>query len=75
MAHEREGQRQADGLRQELYGLARVERELRREIGTRVIAGQPVVDLCALRRANRESQENLAAAVNVLEAGSWPSNR
>jgi hypothetical protein len=48
--------------------LARTERELRREIGTRVLAGQPVVDLCALRRANRESQENLAAAVNILEA-------
>ena len=58
----------AEDLRRELYGLANAERDLRREIGERVLAGSPVVDLCALRRANRESQENLAAAVNILEA-------
>ena len=59
---------QAEDLRRELYGLADAERELRHEIGARVLAGEAVVDLCALRRANRESQENLAAAVNILEA-------
>ena len=68
MAVEQEGEHKAQHLRSELYGLARAERELRREIGARVLAGEPVVDLCALRRANRENQENLAAAVNILEA-------
>lgn len=68
MAVEQDGEHRAQHLRSEIYGLARAERELRREIGTRVLAGEPVVDLCALRSANRESQENLAAAVNILEA-------
>ena len=43
-------------LRRELYGLGRAERELRREIGKRVISGQSAEDLRALRRDNRESQ-------------------
>ena len=72
MAIEQDGEHRAQHLRNEIYGLARAERELRREIGTRVLAGQQVVDLCALRRANRESQENLAAAVNILEAAEAP---
>ena len=70
MAQQQEPTNRAQDLRRELYGLAHAERDLRLEIGARVLAGEPVVDLCALRRANRESQENLAAAVNVLEASS-----
>ena len=58
----------AQDLRQELYGLVRTEREIRREIGQRVIAGAPVIDLHALRYENRARQEDLAAAVNILEA-------
>ena len=72
MAVQQEGEHRSQHLRREIYGLARAERELRREIGTRVLAGEPVIDLCALRRANRESQENLAAAVNILEASEAP---
>ena len=68
MAQEQEGTHQAQDLRRELYSLVRTEREIRHEIGERVLAGSPVIDLCALRRANRENQENLAAAVNILEA-------
>ena len=68
MAQAQESTVRAQDLRQELYGLVRTEREIRREIGTRVLAGEPVVDLRALRRANRESQEDLAAAVILLDA-------
>ena len=68
MAQQQEPTNRAQDLRRELYGLAHVERDLRREIGARVLAGEPVIDLCALRRENRENQENLAAAVNILEA-------
>ncbi len=63
-----EQQNKAQGLRRDLFGLAHAEREIRREIGARVLAGEPVIDLCALRLANREQQENLAAAVGLLEA-------
>ena len=70
MAEEPEGRHQAQDLRKELYGLAHAERDLRREIGARVLAGEPVVDLHALRYANRARQEDLAAAVNVLDASS-----
>ena len=68
MAVEQEGEHKAQHLRSELYGLARAERELRREIGQRVLAGEPVIDLHALRYENRARQEDLAAAVNILEA-------
>ena len=67
MAQAQDGTNRAQDLRRELYGLAHAERALRHEIGERVLAGEAVVDLCALRRANRESQENLAAAVNILD--------
>ena len=70
MAQAQESTVRAQDLRQELHGLVRTEREIRREIGTRVLAGEPVVDLRALRRANRESQEDLAAAVILLDASS-----
>ena len=59
---------QAQDLRRELYSLVRTEREIRREIGARVLNGEPVVDLRALRRANREEQEDLSAAVILLDA-------
>ena len=58
----------AHGLREKLYGLVGEERQLRREIGARVLAGEGVVDLVALRAANRETQENLAAAIVVVQA-------
>ena len=59
---------QAQNLRRELFGLARAEKDVRREIGQRVIAGEPVVDLRALRREIQETQEDLSAAVTQLEA-------
>ena len=55
-------------LRSELYALARQEKELRREVGTRILNGQPVDDLRIQRRELRESQEDLSAAVVQLEA-------
>ena len=55
-------------LRSELYSLARQEKELRREVGTRILNGQPVDDLRIQRRELRESQEDLSAAVVQLEA-------
>ena len=70
MAQAQESTPQAKDLRQELYSLVRTEREIRREIGARVLNGEPVVDLRALRSANRESQEDLAAAVILLDASS-----
>ena len=58
----------AEDLRRELFGLVRTERQISREIGSRVLAGEPVVDLRALRRANREQQEDVSAAVILLDA-------
>ena len=64
----KEAEYQAEDLRRELYGLARAERELRREIGRRVLDSHPMEDLRIRRRENRERQEDLAAAVGLLEA-------
>ena len=55
-------------LRAKMYALARQERELRREVGTRILNGQPVDELRTRRRELRESQEDLSAAVSQLEA-------
>ena len=58
----------AEDLRRELFGLVRTEREIRREIGARVLNGEQVVDLRALRLANREEQEDVSASVILLDA-------
>ena len=55
-------------LRSELYALARQERELRRELGTRILNGQPVDDLRIQRRELRESAEDLSCAIVELES-------
>ena len=55
-------------LTRELYALAREERELRRQLGQRVLDGQPADDLRARRREIRESQEDLSAAMGQLAA-------
>ena len=68
MAQEQAGTNRAEDLRRELFGLVRTEREIGREIGARVLNGEPVVDLRALRRANREDQEDVSAAVILLDA-------
>ena len=68
MAQAQESTAQAQDLRQELYGLVRTERELRQEIGRCVITGESVIALRALRSANREAQEDLSAAVILLDA-------
>ena len=68
MAQARESGNRAQDLRQELYSLVRTEREIRRSIGERVLAGAPVVDLRALRAANREAQQDLSAAVILLDS-------
>ena len=68
MAGEPENTHQVQDLRRELHGLARAERELRDQIGARILAGDPVVDLRAIRRELRESQEDISAAVQQLEA-------
>ena len=59
---------QVEDLRKKLSGLAHAERDLRRRIGKRVIAGDSTVDLRALRREIRESQEDLASAIIQLDA-------
>ena len=68
MVELQEDRHQVQHLRRELFGLARAERELQREVGRRVLAGEDVVDLHALRRANRENQEDLSCAIVQLEA-------
>lgn len=55
-------------LTRELYALAREERELRRQLGQRILDGQPVDDLRTRRRQLREDQEDLSAAVGQLAA-------
>ena len=55
-------------LRAKLYTLARQEREVRREIGNRVLSSQSVEDLRVQRRELRESQEDLSCAILQLEA-------
>ncbi len=58
----------AGQLRQELFGLVRDERAVRREIGERVLNELPVDELRARRSELRERQEDLSAAVVQLEA-------
>ena len=58
----------AGELRRELFGLAREEQRLRRQLGQRVLDGKPVDDLRTRRQELRESQEDLSAAVGQLEA-------
>ena len=55
-------------LTREMYALAREERELRRQLGQRVLDGRPADDLRARRREIRESQEDLSAAMGQLAA-------
>ena len=55
-------------LSRELYTLAREERELRRQLGQRVLDGEPVDDLRTRRRQLREDQEDLSAAMGQLAA-------
>ena len=63
-----EGAHQVQDLRRELFGLARTERELQKEIGHRVLSGRPVVDLTALRRDCRENHETLSCAIIQRDA-------
>lgn len=70
MAQDREATHRAEDLRRELFGLARTEREIRREIGAKILCGESVIALRALRFENMEAQEDLSAAVNVLEGSS-----
>ena len=55
-------------LTREMYALAREERELRRQLGQRVLDGQSVDDLRTRRRQLREDQEDLSAAMGQLAA-------
>lgn len=55
-------------LTRELYALAREEQELRRALGERVLAGQPVDDLRTRRQEIRERGEDLSCAVATLGA-------
>ena len=59
---------QREDLRKKLYGLARAERDVRRRIGKRVLAGDSTVDLRALRREIRESQDDISSAIIQLDA-------
>ena len=70
MAQDREATHLAEDLRRELFGLVRTEREIRREIGARILSGESVIDLRALRFENMETQEDLSAAVGLLDASS-----
>ena len=55
-------------LTREMYALAREERELRRQLGQRVLDGQSVDDLRTRSRQLREDQEDLSAAMGQLAA-------
>ena len=58
----------AKELRSELFGLVDDERELRRQLGERVLAGKPRADIRARLREVRDTQEDLSAAASLLHA-------
>ena len=57
-------------LRAELLKSARQEREVKREIGTRILNSLPLDDLRARRSELRERQEDLSCALVQLEVAS-----
>ena len=61
----------AKALNSRLYDLVEEEREIGREVGARVLAGQPVSDLRERRREVRETQEDLHAASSLLHTLAW----
>ena len=60
--------RAGERLWRELGALAQEERELRREIGHRVLNSEPVANLRARRSELREQQEDLSCGLVALEA-------
>ena len=63
-------ERAAEKIRREMFSLVREERAVQKEIGSRILLGEPVTDLRIQRRELRESQEDLSCAMLQIEAAS-----
>ena len=65
---EQTAKQQARELRSQIYDLVDEERQIQREAGERVLAGQPADDLWTKRSELRARQEDLSCAASLLHS-------